>query len=449
MTKRDEGGTDAQAFVQRHLRYNFGAALVDAVGWPTGMSFISGATILPLFVRELGGSNLEVGIVPALFSLGFFLPQLLTANLVEGLQSHRRFVLAVAMVERLFLLLVVPGIFLWSKTNPRHLLWFFFACLGAHSLSMGCNNPGYVALISKLIPAERRGSLYGIGGAVAGVLGIGAALVARWLLASYGMPTGFALCFLAAFLVLTASVLPLGFMREHPVDHRREPTPWLKYIRRTGAILRRDRQFALFLASQVVMAVSSMALAFYTVHAMHRFRVGSAEVGTYTVVLQATTMVTSFASGYMADRIGNRAVLIAGTVLTVLTPLAALGIGRADLYASVFVLSRLAGSALDLSTFNIVMEFCPPAEVPTYTALRATVVAPFYALAPLLGGVLADAAGYPAVFRVSVVAAAASLVLLLGVREPRGERGTLRLARPSEAVEGDVQVAGCGGQSDG
>jgi MFS family permease len=412
-------------FVLRHFRFNFTAALVDAVGWPLGMSIISAATILPLFVRSLGGSNLEVGLIPALSSMGFLLPQLLTAGYVQRMRIHRRYVLLVAMVERAFLAALVPLILLWYTSNPRMLLVAFFVAYAAHSIAMGCNNPAYTALISKLIPADRRGRLYGVGGTVGGILGLGGAFLARQVLQYYGLRIGFTLCFALALFVLVVTVIPLGFMREYPQNPPHEDGSLGKQFRRIVGIVRRDVHFARFLLSQVLQSFSVMAGAFYTVYAIQRFHVGSAEVGTYTVVLQAAGTASGLLWGYAADHKGNRWLLIVGSVLMAVTPLAALWVPSRELYPAVFLLSGLAVNAYELAIFNIVMEFCPPSDVPAYAALRATVVAPFRTLAPVVGGILADEVGYAAVFVLSAGAALLGLPLVIAMKEPRHERECL------------------------
>lgn len=425
----------AAAFVNRHLRFNFAAALVDAIGWPLGMSVISSATILPLFVSKLGGSNLQVGFIPALFSLGYLLPQLLVAHRVERMGIHRGYVLIVAMVERAFIAAMIPLTLLWYHTHPTWLLWAFFAGFAGHSLSMGCNNPAYTALISKLIPAERRGRLYGIGGAVGGAFGLGGALLARHFLSGFGLRIGFAMCFGLATLILLVTVIPLGLMREYRCHHSAEADSWLRYARRALSIIKTDRQYSRFLVSQIIQSFSGMAGAFYTVYAIHRFDAGAVEVGTYTAVLQATAIVAGPLCGFAGDHLGNKWLLVVGSLLTVAAPLAALAVPSSSLYLLVFVLSSVATNAYELGVFNIVMEFCPPHQVPTYGALRASAVAPFRTIAPMVGGLLADTAGYPAVFAVSAAAALAGLPLLVSLREPRFERDVVRLSGAHETTK--------------
>ena len=69
-------------------RRNFLTLLIDAAGYPLGMSFLSTQVILPGFLGEMGANNLLIGLVPALANLGLFLPPVFMAAWTE----RRRYV---------------------------------------------------------------------------------------------------------------------------------------------------------------------------------------------------------------------------------------------------------------------------------------------------------------------------------------------------------------------
>jgi predicted MFS family arabinose efflux permease len=65
-------------------------------------------------------------------------------------------------------------------------------------------------------------------------------------------------------------------------------------------------------------------------------------------------------------------------------------------------------------------QFGSPAERPYYIGLSNTLTAPATLLAPILGGWLADAAGFGAAFGLAAAGAVATaLILLAYVREPQ------------------------------
>ena len=87
--------TDQQEFerqVEANFRWNFAANLWDIAFITFGMNLISRTTIMPLLVSELTDSRVAIGLIPAIYSLGFLLPQLLTANFAERLRVNKPFV---------------------------------------------------------------------------------------------------------------------------------------------------------------------------------------------------------------------------------------------------------------------------------------------------------------------------------------------------------------------
>ena len=90
------------AEVQRNYRWNFSVNLLDGAFFWFGASFMSSATILPLFVSKLTTSPLAIGLLAVFAQASWFLPQLFTANLVERLARKKPVVVNLGLfMERL------------------------------------------------------------------------------------------------------------------------------------------------------------------------------------------------------------------------------------------------------------------------------------------------------------------------------------------------------------
>ena len=409
-----------EQYVHRHYRKNFLLCFIDAVGFPAGLSFISTLTILPLFVRQLTDSNMLVGLIPSIGSMGFFLPQIFIANYVERLPKKRNYVMVLASIERLAIL--VLAIFtVWLAGSQSWLLGGFFFCWIVHNFTMGFSSPAYSAMISKIIPASRRGRLYGISGAIGGGFGILSAELSRRLLTGYGFPMGYTYCFLLAFLVLTVSFSPLAIIREPP-----EPSlprlGWRSQMRSAIAVLRKDKDYRWYVCSQILYAFNETGAAFYTVCAINRLGASEGNVAIFTAIFMGTRIVTNPFWGYVADTSGNRKVLIFSTACALAAPTMAILSPSLKLFYLVFVLNSLANTGVWLSSYNIVMEFAPPRNVPTYSALRSTLMAPLRTVAPILGGFIADHVGYNAVFLISIVMTGIGLMMFFQFQEPRNRK---------------------------
>lgn len=403
------------------LRWNFVAAVIDAAGWGVGMGLISATTILPLFVQRLTDSPVAIGMIQATMLFGWLIPGILVSGWVERLARVKPSVMWIAAVERVALLLMA-GLCVWSPDRTV-LLWGFFACWSVMNACMGANTPGYYKLIAKTIPAEMRGRLYGIGGAVSGLLGMAAALPAGWFLQNWGFPRGFAACFLAAFFVQSLTVLPLGVMREaaQPPEHAALRLGMLRSLR----LVREDRRLAWLVAALALFSLNQMAGGFYTLYAIQRFHAGAEAVAVFTAVAMGGRTVAFLAVGWMGDRFGNRAAIRFATLCGV--GAAALAVAAPDvrwLYY-VFALNEAAVQGWGVCAMNYVLELCRPERASTYTAVFGVLSGPFRVVLPVVAGGLVGVLGFRAVFAAAVVGGVLAYALLMTrVPEPRREAGT-------------------------
>jgi hypothetical protein len=106
------------------LRHNVAALGADYALFLIGLSFASQSTILPAFATHLGASNLVIGAIPALMTLGWFLPSLLAAHHTRTLPRKLPFVLRYTGAERVpFLILAtLPSVAERAHGDPALML---------------------------------------------------------------------------------------------------------------------------------------------------------------------------------------------------------------------------------------------------------------------------------------------------------------------------------------
>jgi MFS family permease len=428
-----------------HRRRNFLAALIDCAGWGLGIGIISHDTFMPLFVSDLHGSGYAVGLIKTLLAFGWYVPGILVAGKIERLPRVKRSLMILAAGERAFLLALAP-LCLWLGPHHRTaLLWAFFLCWGGMTFTMGCNSPAYLKLIAKTVPPEWRGRMYGIGGAIAGLLGVLGARLATWLLEGFGYPGGYAACFGLAFVVQTLTVIPLGFMREPegeaapPEAHR--PAELVR-------LLRDDPVLQGFILVGILFAANVMATAFYTRYAIDRFHVGVGMVGIFTGVIMASQIVANLLCGTVGDRAGNKRLLELGLLAGIVTPLLAWAAPGARWFYVVFSLNQIAVNSWGIAQINYVLELCGPERAATYTAVAGLLIGPFRAAAPLIGAWLVATAGYRPMF--ALTSGLTLLALAVSARrmlEPRGSG--VQVFRCSGVQVGSSRFAGRESTEDG
>ena len=412
--------SDFEQEVERNYRYNAVVNVLDGTFFWLGASFIAAHTILPLYVSHFSDSKLVLGLLSMITSTGWLLPQLFTAQWVQ--QLPRKKVIPVRLglfTERLPVLLMVPAAWLATR-SPTLALVAFFVLFAWHVVGAGVVAVAWQDMIAKVIPLDRRGRFLGVanfGGTATGVLG---AIAAAWLLKRYDFPYGYVSCFAAAAVFVFISWIFLALTRE-PAQVSQEPViSQREYWRRLPAILRADLNFRRYLLSQVVIALSKMALGFLAVYATQRWHLPDSQAGSFTASMLVGQALSNLLFGVLADRKGHKLVLESSTLL------GALAVGLAGLapvpawFYVVFALIGASAAGFMLSGIMIVFEFSDPDVRPTYIGLNNTVGGIAAGLAPLFAGWLAGAAGYRVLFAVAFVIGLAGFALLhWSVREPR------------------------------
>lgn len=411
----------AQQQVERNLPWNFTVNALDVAFYMLGINLVARQTILPALVSQLTASKLAVGLIPAIDSLGFLLPQLLVASYTEGLRRKLPFVAAVSSFgERGPYLLMALVVWWLAQPSPAVTLVALFVLLTIHTASGGIVTPAWLDLIAKVIPARRRGIWFGVSHGLGAFFGVAGAALAGWVLVTWPFPHNFAVCFVLAFVALMISWGWLVLNREPDSPSVKTRTPLRAYLRQLPGVVRRDRNYVRFLVARAAIALGAMASGFYTVYGIERWSIGGAEVALLTAILTSSQAIMNVAWGLVGDRYGHKVVLVAGAIMLVLAAVVALLGGAPQWLWLTFGLLGSALAAGTVSNLNIVLEFCAPEDRPTYVGLTNTLLSPVATAAPLLGGVLATIGGYGALFMVTTACAALGAALMaLWVREPR------------------------------
>jgi MFS family permease len=409
-----------------HWKRNFAANFVDSMFFSLALAFASVTTIVPLFVRQLGGSALIVGLIPALVQTGQMLPPLFAAPYIAPLRRKLPFLLKMTLGERLPWPILAVCCILLAPRYPTAMLGITACLLAIFGLAGGICLPAWMDIVARVTPLRMRGKLFGWSGALSGLLGVGGGLGAEHVLSAFAFPYNFAACFAAAGVCLFISFLGLVAIREPVVEEPLAGTPLRVYIHRLPGLLRRDPDFSLFIVVRVLSALAGMAIAFVAVYAIEQRGLPASAAGRFTAAMLGAQVITTPLFGIIADRRGYKISLQFALLAQALAMALCLGVTTLLGFSLVFALIGAATGLLFSTTLNMVVEFAPAAERVTYLGLHGTLIAPALLLAPVIGGRLAEAGGYTLAFVVAAVCGSAALVLLTCfVRDPRQRQAAL------------------------
>jgi len=395
--------TSDKQFIQNNLRFNFTVNLLDGGFFGFAFGFASVITVIPLFVSHMTDSALLIGLIPAIHSAGWQLPQLLTAGHLSRAKRFKPPTLWATIHERLpFLGLAAIAWFL-PRLNTQTALILTFILLIWQGLGGGFTANAWVNLISKIIPSNLHGTFFGVQmAAFTGLEAIGAVL-AGLILDRLDGPLDFTLCFLAASLALSISYGFIALTRERETISQTGESLPPNFWEVSGRILRANRNFIIFLGVRTLSQFATMALSFYTIYAVWHFGINEFTAGVMTTSLLVANILANPLMGRLADRWSPRMVMGLGGIGTSLSALIAILAPSAGWFYLAFVFASMGIVATWTIPIPLTNQFGNEKERPFYIGLSNTFTAPAAILAPILGGWLADSQGFQATFLVSVI----------------------------------------------
>jgi MFS family permease len=410
----------AENFVQRHFRWNFATNLAETTFCMLGYGLIGYQTFLPVFLSQFTDSRVLIGLVGTAMPVGWLLPQLFVARWIESLAQKKPVVVRLAFAEKMLYLVLAGLAFLSFRMPPGLLVALFVGLTLLIGLAGGVTRVGWGELIASIFPPKSRGDFFGLNSFLGGLLGALGAYLGGLILARYETPDGYALSFFLGFCVIILSWTFLLWTREPPShEGARRPAAPREYFGGLADLLRGDSRFAQFVIAQGAVGLASMGVSFVAVFGEERFQFGGYGLGVLSMILLLGGTLTAPAFGWFGGRVGHRKVLI----VTALCQMAGLGLAAISrnvtpFYIAVFLLGagRISGW---VNVQPFVCDYAPIARRPTYIGLSSTALGLVNIIAPVVGGVVAQALGYGRLFAVSAVLSLAAVVLFVAiVREP-------------------------------
>jgi len=410
-----------------------------------GDTFIHPTLVLVVFVSQLTTSNVLVGLVPALSVGLWFLPQFLSAAVVQGRRRQLPWATWASVVRAAAvggLGAATAGI---GERDPSLLLIVFIAAYAVYNLAAGFAFVPLVELSARVIPADRRGFFFSQRNFWGGLLAFLAGFVINRALAveNATVSATFSTLFFASFAVLCLASYTTVQMAEVP-DRRHGRRPPVRFwIAQVPELLRRG-PLQRFLVYRVLLALGTIADPFFIVYAQVVLGAPAAIAGLYLSAMAVARFASNVVWGQLVDRWGDRAALQTAALVRLTMPLVALGLppllrwdavsglvpgGETAIqlgYGLVFVAYGVALSGQTLANLTYALELAGPDARPAFVGLVNTVLG-VVSFVPILGGSMADHFGFEVLFLVALVLALLAVLASGLLPEARGVGGGARV----------------------
>ncbi len=403
----------------RHFRFNFIVNVLDGSFFGAALGFASFITVIPLYVSGLTNSAVLIGLIPAIHAVGWQLPQLFTAPRIARLHRYKPVVLTMTTFERLpFLGLAILA---WASSglDKSLILLITFILLIFQGFSGGLTATAWQSMIAKIIPFKVLGTFYGVQSAFANLFASLGAIFAGFILDSRPSPVDFTLCFTLASICMAISLGFLSLTREQEHLSDQDPATRQAFWSNLSLIIKRDVNFRWFLLCRILTQFSTMGFAFYAVYTVNAFAINERVIGIMTGLLMATQVLANPLMGWLGDRRGHLLALQIGILSSIISTGMAWLAPTPDWFYPIFLFAGIANVSSWTVPMAMTIEFSPSQLRTSYIGLANTLIAPSTFLAPVLGGFIADQAGYPVTFLFSGLAGVITLLITTAIRNPR------------------------------
>lgn len=406
-----------RAQVLRDLPRNYLANLAHGMLGVTGFRLISAPTFVPAYIYLLSGSKVAVGLALAAQYLGMALSSIWGATLIE----HRRRVMPVVytvgwLMRAQVLGLALSGYFL----GGYRALVAACAFLALFGFFNGMQGVTFSFLMSKVIPADRRGQLTGMRNFLGGLTASGVAyLGGKYLVETNAFGNGYATTFLAAFVLTSIGISALTFVREpESLAVRAQSDLWGR-LREAPALLRSDVHYKRFFFARALAALGTTAVPFYAIHAGKFINLSGATLGYLSLAFLLAQTVSNLVWGAIADRRGYRLVFLVSMGIWTASTLGLMLASSLPFFLLTFCGLGAGFGGYMVASQNFVLEFGRHHERPMLIAISDTASHLMMAVGPLLGGLVAQRFDFVYVFALAIVVKTVSMLAILRVEEPR------------------------------
>jgi MFS family permease len=428
---------DPRLIAVKHARRNYMCGLLNGTFFGFVDSIISPYVVLSVFISSLGGSNFLVGLAPAIYNGGWFLPQFLISHRMQRMPLKKGIYDAATVVRLVSWFLLVPAVFLIGNSNPTLLLTVFFVLFTTYALAAGLGGAAFMDIIAKTVPVRRRGTFFGrrdLTGALTALLA--SYFVSVILNPNLGLPFphDFGYLFLLAGVGITLGLGSFALVVEPAEVALTREVTFREQLHAAGEILRNNLIYRRFLLLRIAVAAADIATPFYALYAIQVLGVPLEIVGLYIGFTTGAVLIMNPILSRLSDRRGHRIVLLCATTGWVLAPVLALLFGLVPPgpslglpFGLLFVITGITRSAGNISLPSYLLEIAPAADRSLYIGFTNTILG-FATFIPIVGGILLDFAGFHAILVLAFFVAAFAWWSAKGLAEPRAAQVSLHQA---------------------
>ena len=425
-------------FTKNDIRTSLQASTADAI-FASIFSLSTGGILVSNLLVELDATPVIFGMLSSIPMLVNFV-QPVGAYISEQTTSRFKYSLLTFGTSRLLWLILVIGIFANNSSvlNSQQLVILTLLIVLFSHLLGGLGSASWLSWLAIIIPRRLRGRYFGIRNSACHLtnlicIPLAGLVISHWyggtiqgygLVLSLGTICGIISLFCQYFQVDVNPQLQnqysLNGCESPPEDICQEKTNWT-------SIIGKNSKFLLFLLYfSIWMLAVHLSAPFFNFYLLDTLDLDVTLVTVYNSLQTGANLLVLILWGKLADRIGNRPILVCVGVLVAITPLFWLGIGNHQLdfwlwLPLLHIFTGITWAGVDLCSTNMYLGIAPTRNKSIYFAIVAAVGGVSGALGTTIGGFIAQSpnfGGLLGLFALSSLCRLLGLLPLIFVQEP-------------------------------
>ncbi|MCP4581363.1 MAG: MFS transporter [candidate division Zixibacteria bacterium] len=411
----------------RFLNRNLALGIINGIFFNLSLAFLSGTTILPLFISGLTDSRVIIGFFSTLQGFGWYLPQLFMGAYIAGRPLVLGYYNKISFLRIVLFASCLVLIFTIKNSNHSLLLIGFGLIIGLYAIASGMAGISFMEIVGKMIPTNKRGTLFGSRMFFGGLLAVLAGPVIKVMLDRWDFPLNFGYMYCISMVAIIMGLSSFAFVRELPSSSSITKPGFSRNLRKSLGLLKGDSNIRRLIISRYLTNAALLAIPFYIIMATDNLGISRPMAATYLSFERIGFLGLNILWAWLSNRISNKVVLKASTISAIIAPaLALFSIYHNPgyfVYGLVFFFNGAALSGTNMGYINYLLEIANDDNRAMAMGLVHTLIAPTIFLS-VLGGIIIEIFNLKVLFIVTLVCLIISYFYLTHLNEPVRSTGS-------------------------
>jgi len=395
--------------------------IFNGVFFNLAAAFLSGITVIPLFISGFTDSRILIGAFSTLESFGWYFPQLFMGALIAGRPLVLTYYNKLSFSRVIFFAAAISLIFLVKDSNHRLLLIGFGCLFGIYSITSGMAGIAFMEIVGKMIPTNKRGTLFGLRMFFGGLLAVLAGPIVKYMLDRWQFPVNFGYLFFIALITVIMGLAIYAFTRELPPPVMKTKPGFKDNLAKSLSVFKNDVNMRHLVFAMYSTNTALLAMPFYIILATEQLGIPGPLAATYLSFERIGFLGLNLLWGWLSNRISNKLVLKVSTIFAIMAPALALysiyHYPGYFIFGLVFFFNGAALSGTSLGYINYLLEISNDENRVLSIGLVHTFIAPTIFFSAL-GGLLFELFSIKILFLVTLIGLSLSYIYINQLKEP-------------------------------